>query len=113
MKAAEDTQLDAALAGLLAVKAYRLTPFGPDDAAHPGVYNALWFALSRLDANTARDLIAPVVKKDKKVGTTKSAVLVQKICGLVNRGLTQDEWTRFLPPRGAVHDRTTRRSPCA
>jgi hypothetical protein len=33
VQAAQDPQLEAALAGLLAVKAYRLTPYGPDDAA--------------------------------------------------------------------------------
>jgi len=108
VQSAQDSKLEAALAGLLAVKAYTLTPFGPDDAAHPGVYNALWLALSRLDANTAHALIAPVVKKDKKVGTTKSAVLVGKICGLVKRGFTQDEWKRFLPERAPY----TPKSPC-
>jgi len=106
---AQDPSQDAALAGLLAVKAYRLTPYGPDDPAHPGVYNALWFALNRLDANAARALIEPVPKQKGKVGTTRSALIKQKICGLVTRGFTQPEWTKFLPADAPY----TAKSPCA
>jgi hypothetical protein len=97
VQAAQDPAQEPALAGLLGVKAYRVTPFDPDAAAHPGVYNALWIALSRLDAAAARELIAPVAKPAGKLGTTRSAVLVGKICGIVTRGLTREEWTRFLP----------------
>jgi cell division protein FtsB len=94
---ARDSSQDAELAGLLAVKAYRVTPFAPDDTAHPGVYNALWIALDRLDPKTASALIAPAANPRGKVGTTRSALLVQKICGLVKRGFTRAEWIRFLP----------------
>jgi hypothetical protein len=97
LSGARDSANDPALAGLLAVKAYRVTPFDADSAAHPGVYNALWIALDRLDPKTASALIAPVTNPRGKVGTTRSAVLVQKICGLVKRGFTQAEWSRFLP----------------
>src|SRR5205814_3947120 len=37
-RGAEDTTQDPALAGLLAVEAYRVTPYSGDDAAHPEVY---------------------------------------------------------------------------
>jgi hypothetical protein len=110
LKEAKDPSQDPALAGLLAVKAYRLTPFGADDPAHPNVYNALWLALSRLDAKSARDLIAPVASPSGKVGTTQSALIVQKICAVVTRGFTQDEWSRFLPA-GAPYDAKSSR-PC-
>ena len=97
--------------GLLAVKAYKLTPFGRDDPAHPGVYNALWFALNRLDANAARALIEPVTKPSGKVGTTRSVLIKQKICGLVTRGLTQDEWKLYLPARARYTAKSSQ--PCA
>jgi hypothetical protein len=93
---ARDPSHDPELAGLLAVKGYRVTPFAPDDTAHPGVYNALWAALDRLDPETATALIAPAANPRGKVGTTRSALLVQKICGLVTRGFTHAEWSRFL-----------------
>jgi septal ring factor EnvC (AmiA/AmiB activator) len=111
LKGAKDPSQDPALAGLLAVKAYQLTPFGPDDPAHPDVYNTLWLALGRLDAKAARDLIAPVASPRGKVGTTQSALIVQRICALVTRGFTQDEWSGFLPA-GAPYDAKSSR-PCA
>jgi hypothetical protein len=58
----------------------------------------------------ARDLIAPAAKPRGKVGTTRSALIVKKICGLVTRGLTLEEWNRFLP--GAPFTAQTSR-PCA
>jgi len=109
VQAAQDPAQDAPLAGLLAVEAYRLTPFGRDDAAHPGVYNALWFALSRLDANAARALIEPVAKPSGKVGTTRSVLIKRKICGVVTRAFTQAEWKTFLPARAPY----TAKSPCS
>jgi chromosome segregation protein len=111
VQGARDASVDSALAGLLAVKASRLTPFGPDAASHPDVYNALWFALNRLDANTARELIAPVAKPSGKVGTTQSALIVKKICGLVTRPLTQDEWKLYLPARAPYTAKSSQ--PCA
>jgi hypothetical protein len=85
------------------------TPYDPDDAAHPSVYNAPWLALNRLDASGARDLIAPVGDSGRKIGTTRTALLVQRICGLVTRRLTADEWRRFLPA-GAPYPPASR--PC-
>jgi predicted nuclease with TOPRIM domain len=111
LQAAQDPSQDPGLAGLLAVKGYRLTPYDPDDPAHPGVYNALWFALSRLDAKAARDLIAPDQKASGKIGTTHSALIMQKICGLVTRGLTQEEWNRFMP--SGVTFTTKASQPCS
>jgi hypothetical protein len=93
LKASEDPQL----AGLLAVKAYRLTPFDPDDAARPDVYNSLWLALKQLDENAASKLIAPVDQPSRKVGTTRSAVLAEALCARISRSLTREEWSRFLP----------------
>jgi septal ring factor EnvC (AmiA/AmiB activator) len=94
---AQDTTQDAILAALLATAAYQVTPFDPEDASHPDVYNALWLVLSRLDPNGARDLIAPVVKPTERVGTTTSAVLKTKVCAFVSRGFTLDEWREWLP----------------
>jgi hypothetical protein len=111
VRAAQDGSQEPPLAGLLAVKAYRLTPYDPDDAAHPGVYNALWLALSRLDDNAARSLIAPVATPNGKLGTTRSSTLVKTICGLVTRGLTQAEWSRFLPASAPYTAESSR--PCA
>jgi len=79
------------------VESYRLSPFDPDDPAHPSVYNALWRALDRLDSKAARDLIAPQAGSSDKIGTTASGRLAQQICGRVSRALTRDEWGRFLP----------------
>jgi hypothetical protein len=94
---AQDRARDPILAALLATAAYQVTPFDPDDTAHPAVYNALWLVLSRLDPRGARDLIAPVAKPKGKVGTTKSAVLERNICAVVKRGFTRDEWRKWLP----------------
>jgi hypothetical protein len=98
LHAARDQSLNPDLAGLLAVVAYRVTPFDPDDPAHPQVYNALWLALDRLDAKAARDLIAPSPSPSGKVGTTQSALIVKALCAKIDRGLTRSEWGRFLPP---------------
>jgi hypothetical protein len=95
---ARDSRQAPDLAGLLAVKAYRLAPFEPDDPAHPAIYNALWVALSRLDQETARALISPSNATADKLGTTRTATLVQNICGRVSRALTEREWQRYLPP---------------
>jgi len=92
----------ADLAGLLSVAAYRVAPYDPDDPAHPAIYNALWLALNRLDAKTARDLISPSPGGTAKVGTTNSAALAQAICGRVKRGFTKgEELTYFQSARVA------------
>jgi hypothetical protein len=85
------------LAALLAVEAYRLSPFDPDDPAHPAVYNALWRAFDRLDSNAARGLIAPQTTASGKIGATASAQIVEQICRRVSRPLTQEEWRRYFP----------------
>jgi predicted nucleic acid-binding Zn-ribbon protein len=96
--AAEDPTQNPSLAGLLAVEAFNVSPYDPDDPAHPGVYNALWIAFSRLDQAAALALIAPVQAGSTKIGTTTSAVLVTNICALETSPLTSPEWTQFLPP---------------
>jgi energy-coupling factor transporter ATP-binding protein EcfA2 len=95
--AAEDPALSPSLAGLLAVEAYDVSPYDADDPAHPGVYDALWIALSRLDQPAALALIAPVQGISTKLGTTTSSVLETDICGLETGGFTSAEWTEFLP----------------
>jgi hypothetical protein len=100
--AAEDPSQAPSLAGLLAVEAYRVSPFSPDDPAHPGVYNALWIALSRLDLSEALALIAPTGNPSQKIGTTQSALIVAKICSVVMVGFTRGQWRAFLP-RGAPY----------
>jgi hypothetical protein len=111
VQAAEALSQDPTLAGLLAVEATRVTPDNPDDAAYPSVYNALWLALSRLDAQAASELIAPVASSTGKIGTTRSKLLKQKICALVPRGLTKGEWKRYLPARAPYP--STLAHPCA
>ena len=49
---------DPKIAALLAVDAYRVAPYDPDDPAHPAVYDALWLALGRLDPKAAQQLTA-------------------------------------------------------
>ena len=39
----------------------------------------------------------PVAKPKGKVGTTASAVLERNVCAFVKRGLTRDEWRKWLP----------------
>jgi hypothetical protein len=89
---------NARLAALLAVEAYRLAPYDPDDPAHPRVYNTLWHALDRLDAKAAERLIAPAKTASGKVGTTQSSTLAKAICSHVGRNLTYKEWIGYLPP---------------
>jgi hypothetical protein len=109
-QAAEDPSTDAQLAGLLALEAYRLTPFDPDDPLHPDVYNSLWLSLHRLDEAAAGKLIAPVEKPSGAVGTTRSARLAKALCARIQRGLTPGEWSRFLPA-GATYTAKAAR-PC-
>jgi hypothetical protein len=104
LQAARDRSVSPGLAGLLAVVGYRVTPFGPDDPAHPQVYNALWLALDRLDARAAQNLIAPSASASGKVGTTRSAQIVEALCAKTGRSLTRAEWRRFLP-RAAPYQR--------
>src|SRR5262249_14870172 len=99
IQGAEAPSQDTALAGLLAVEAFRVTPDNPDDAQNPGTYNALWLTLNQLDAQAASELIAPVASATGKVGTTRSTLLKQKICSLVTRGFTKAEWRIYLPAR--------------
>jgi septal ring factor EnvC (AmiA/AmiB activator) len=108
---AQDTSQDPILAALLAAAAYQVTPFNPDDAKHPAVYNALWLVLSRLDPNGARGLIAPVAQPKGKLGTTTSAVLKKKVCAFVKRGFTRDEWSKWLPERAPYPSKLSK--PCA
>ena len=108
---AQDTTQDPILAALLAAAAYRVTPFNPDDAKHPAVYNALWLVLSRLDPSGARGLIAPAAKPKGKLGTTTSAVLRTKVCAFVKRGFTRDEWRRWLPAKAPYPSKLSK--PCA
>jgi hypothetical protein len=107
---AQDTTQDPILAALLATAAYQVTPFDPNDASHPAVYNALWLVLSRLDPGRARELIAPVAKPKGKVGTTTSGVLKTKVCAFVKRGFTRDEWRKWLPPRAPYPSKLSK--PC-
>jgi len=86
------------LASLLAVLAYRFAPFDPDDPARPSIYNALWTALNRLDEKAARELISsPATGRSNKLWTTRSDLIVQKICQRVTHGLSEAEWHQFLP----------------
>jgi hypothetical protein len=95
--AAEDPAQSPSLAGLLAVAAYRVSPYNPDDPANPGVYNALWIAFSRLNQAAALALIAPVPRASTKIGTTTSSVLVTDICALETGGFTAAERKQFFP----------------
>ena len=104
---AQDTSQDPILAALLGTTAFHVTPYAPDDASQPAVYNALWAVLNRLDPSAARGLIAPVPGKKGKVGTTTSAVLEQRVCAFVKRGFTSLEWTTWLP-KGAPYAPDTR-----
>ena len=88
---------DPQLAGLLALEAFRFTPYDADDPAHPGVYNSLWLSLKQLDQSQASKLIAPGPRPAGKVGTTQSAVLAKTLCTHIDRGLTPDEWASYLP----------------
>jgi hypothetical protein len=94
--ASREPSRDAVLAGILAAEASLATPYDPDGAAHPSVYNALWLALNRLDPAAARDLITPVANPSGKLGTTTSKLLVQRICARAGRPLSEQEWRRFL-----------------
>jgi hypothetical protein len=94
---ARNPKRDAKLAGLLAVLAYRLDPYAPDDPAHPDVYNALWLTLNRLDPTAAHDLIAPSSRATAQIGTTTSAKLAKAVCKNAAGTLTRDEWAQFLP----------------
>lgn len=85
------------LSALLAVLAYRLAPFDPDDPARPSIYNTLWSALNRFDEKAAQDLISPIGDQTNKLWTTRSHLIVQEICQRVSRGLSEAEWKEFLP----------------
>jgi hypothetical protein len=98
LRGASSTATDPKLAGLLAVAAYRLAPYDPDDPAHPSVYNSLWLALDHLDAATAQALVAPAARPAGKLGTTTSARLVRALCARVPAALTRGEWTQWFPP---------------
>jgi predicted nuclease with TOPRIM domain len=108
--AAEDPAQAPSLAGLLAVAAYRVSPYNADDPAHPGVYNALWIALSRLDEGAAIALIAPTGNTSQKLGTTESALIVNEICSLDSGGFTQAQWSEFLPPEAPYTEKLSH--PC-
>jgi cell division protein FtsB len=109
--AAGNLQRPPELAALLAMLAYRFAPFDPDDPARPSVYNALWSALNRLDEKAARELIAPAGDRANKLWTTRSELMVQRICQRVSRGLSKVEWQQFLPP-GAPYTPASSR-PCS
>ncbi len=86
------------LAAMLAVKAWRWTPHDADDAAQPAVYNALWRALRRLDAAAAMALLSPdSAASGAKLGTTRSALLVQALCQRADRPFSAAEWDTYLP----------------
>jgi hypothetical protein len=102
--AAQRKSTDPQLAGLLALQAYRLTPYGADDPLHPEVYDALWSSLQRLDQQAATKLAAKTGKP------TSSATLVKTLCGRINRGLTLAEWFQYLPA-GAAYSAAAAR-PC-
>ena len=99
LSAARSPAQDAKLAGLLAVLAVHLTPYKPDDAEHPDVYNALWLALNRLDTSAANALIAPSENATGKLGTTTSAKLEKAVCKRAAGTLTRAEWAKFLPAK--------------
>ena len=99
LNAARSPAQDAKLAGRLAVLAYNLTPYKPDDAEHPDVYNALWLTLNRLDTSAANALIAPSDKATGKLGTTTSAKLEKAVCKRAAGTLTRAEWAKFLPAK--------------
>lgn len=102
---------DPQLAGLLALEAYRLTPYDADDTAHPAVYNALWLALKQLDEATATKLVAPATRSTTKIGTARSAVLAKALCAHIDRPLSSSEWQRYLPA-GAPYSASAA-DPCA
>ena len=87
-----------------------MSPYNADDPAHPGVYNALWIALSRLDEGAAIALIAPTGNTSQKLGTTESALIVNEICSLDSGGFTQAQWSEFLPPEAPYTEKLSH--PC-
>jgi hypothetical protein len=97
LRAAAGAGTDPKLGGLLAVEAYRLTPYDPDDAAHPAVYNTLWRALDRLDAAAAAKLIAPSSTPAGKLGTTTSAKLAKALCARAKGTISRSEWASYFP----------------
>jgi hypothetical protein len=97
LRGARSTATDPRLAGLLAVSAYRLAPYDPDDPAHPSVYNALWLALDHLDAPAAAKLVAPTAQAAGKVGTTTSAKLAKAICARTSGTISRGDWGTYFP----------------
>jgi DNA repair exonuclease SbcCD ATPase subunit len=99
VQAAESSAMTADLAGLLAVEAFRVTPYKPDDPAHPGPYNALWITLNRLDPAAATALIAPVPSTSGKIGTARSNLLARKLCSVLNPTtmFARSDWMKYLP----------------
>lgn len=86
------------LAAMLAVKAWRWTPHDADDAVQPAIYNALWRALRQLDAPAALALLSPDnAASGSKLGTTRSALLVQALCQRAERPFSAAEWETYLP----------------
>jgi hypothetical protein len=81
---------DPRIAALLAVDAYRVAPYDPDDPAHPAVYDALWTALGRLDPTAPQQLTAG----------PRSAAVKSKLCALTRGPVTaaeQAQLRRYLP----------------
>jgi hypothetical protein len=113
VQAAESSPIAAGVAGLLAVEAFRVTPYEADATAHPGPYNALWVALDRLDPSAAAALIAPVPSRTGKIGTTRSSLLKQKLCGgLVSGAITKATWAQYVHVAGARYPLSPLDYPC-
>lgn len=93
----QDPRRSAELQALLAVRAFRFAPYDPDDPQTPGVYNALWRAMNRVDAAAARALIEPGAGEKGKIGVARSSEIAEGICKRVSRALTEQEWAENSP----------------
>lgn len=86
------------LAGLLAVAAFRLAPFNPDDPTNRTIHDALQLALNRLDENAVRELLEP--RLSQSIEALPGEVLAREICRRLTRQFTIEEWMYSFPVSG-------------
>jgi hypothetical protein len=107
---AQSSSTAPVLSGMLAVAAFHLTPYPKIDPAHPGVYNALWTALSKLAPATATTLIAPVPGRSGLIGTAAPATLASRICGLISGRTAGVPWGSYFSARALYPQKPS--NPC-